>query len=37
VAGNASSSLVVIDPSSNTVRTSIDLGLGDEPTGIAFA
>src|ERR1700758_3459477 len=37
VACNASSSLVVIDPSSNTVRTSIALGLGDEPTGIAFA
>jgi phospholipase C len=37
VACNASSSLVVIDPSSNAVIKSIDLGLGDEPTGIAFA
>jgi YVTN family beta-propeller protein len=37
VACNASSLLVVIDPSSNAVRTSIDIGLGDEPTGIAFA
>ena len=37
VACNASSSLVVIAPSSNTVSTSIDIGLGDEPTGIAFA
>ena len=37
VACNASSSLVVIDPSSNAVIKSIDIGLGDEPTGIAFA
>ncbi|HXO09089.1 MAG TPA: beta-propeller fold lactonase family protein, partial [Solirubrobacteraceae bacterium] len=37
VACNASSSLVVIAPSSKTVSTSIDIGLGDEPTGIAFA
>jgi len=37
VACNASSSLVVINPSSNQVIKSIDLGLGDEPTGIAFA
>jgi phospholipase C len=37
VACNASSSLVVIDPASNAVITSIDIGLGDEPTGIAFA
>ena len=37
VACNASSSLVVIDPSSNTVSKSIDISLGDEPTGIAFA
>jgi phospholipase C len=37
VACNASSSLVVIDPASNAVLTSIDIGLGDEPTGIAFA
>ena len=37
VACNASSSLVVIAPSSNTVSKSIDIGLGDEPTGIAFA
>ncbi len=37
VACNASSSLVVIAPSSNTVSKSIDIGLGDEPTGIAFS
>ncbi len=37
VACNASSSLVVIDPSSNSVLQSIDIGIGDEPTGIAFA
>jgi phospholipase C len=37
VACNASSSLVVIAPSSNTVVGSIDIGLADEPTGIAFA
>jgi len=37
VACNTSSSLVVIDPSSNSVLRSIDLGIGDEPTGIAFA
>jgi phospholipase C len=37
VACNASSSLVVIDPANNAVITSIDIGLGDEPTGIAFA
>ena len=34
---NASSSLVVIDLSTNTVSESIDIGLGDVPTGIAFA
>ena len=34
---NASSSLVVISPSNNEVTKSIDIGLGDEPTGIAFA
>jgi phospholipase C len=34
---NASSSLVVINTASNAVIKSIDLGLGDEPTGIAFA
>jgi phospholipase C len=34
---NASSSVVVIDPAANTVVKSIDIGLGDEPTGIAFA
>jgi phospholipase C len=34
---NASSSLVVLDPSSNTVTESIDLGIGDMPTAIAFA
>lgn len=37
VACNASSSLVVIDPASNAVIGSIDIGRGDEPTGIAFA
>ena len=37
VACNTSSSVVVIDPSSNSVLRSIDLGIGDEPTGIAFA
>ncbi len=37
VACNTSSSLVVIDPSSNTIIASIDIGLGDDPTGIAFA
>jgi phospholipase C len=36
VACNASSSLVIIDPSTNTVSRSIDIGIGDEPTGIAF-
>jgi phospholipase C len=34
---NASSSLVVINPAGNAVIQSIDIGLGDEPTGIAFA
>jgi YVTN family beta-propeller protein len=33
---NASSSLVVIDISSNQVIESIDIGLGDVPTGLAF-
>jgi phospholipase C len=37
VACNTSSSLVVIDPSSNSVVRSIDIGIADEPTGIAFA
>jgi len=27
----------VIDPSSNSVIESIDIGLGDDPTGVAFA
>ncbi len=36
VACNVSSSLVVIDTSSNTVIDSTDIGLGDDPTGIAF-
>ncbi|HEY5318802.1 MAG TPA: alkaline phosphatase family protein [Solirubrobacteraceae bacterium] len=36
VACNTSSSLVVIDPSTNAVLDSIDIGLGDDPTGIAF-
>jgi phospholipase C len=34
---NASSSVAVIDPATNAVVTSIDIGLADEPTGIAFA
>jgi phospholipase C len=34
---NTSSSLAIIDTSSNTVTQSIDIGLGDDPTGIAFA
>lgn len=34
---NTSGSLVVIDPSSNAVVKSIEIGLADEPTGIAFA
>jgi phospholipase C len=33
---NASSSLAVIDTSSNEVIESIDIGLGDVPTGLAF-
>ncbi len=37
VACNASSSLVVIAPSRNTGVASIDIGLADEPTGIALA
>jgi phospholipase C len=36
VACNTSSSLAVIDTSSNTVIDSTDIGLGDDPTGIAF-
>jgi phospholipase C len=36
VACNASSSLAVIDTSSNAVIESIDIGLGDVPTGLAF-
>ncbi|MGH2894944.1 MAG: beta-propeller fold lactonase family protein [Solirubrobacteraceae bacterium] len=34
---NASSSVVVIDPATNAVVKSIDIGIADEPTGIAFA
>ena len=37
VACNTSSSLVVIDTSSNAPIASIDIGLGDDPTGIVFA
>ncbi len=37
VACNVSSSLVVINPSTNTVLQSIEIGLGDGPTEIAFA
>ncbi|HEX3615453.1 MAG TPA: alkaline phosphatase family protein [Solirubrobacteraceae bacterium] len=36
VACNSSSSLAVIDPSTNTVVASIEIGLGDDPVGIAF-
>jgi phospholipase C len=34
---NVSSSIVVIDPSSNAVIAATDIGLGDGPTQIAFA
>jgi phospholipase C len=37
VACNVSSSMVVIDPVSNAVIQSIEIGLGDGPTEIAFA
>jgi YVTN family beta-propeller protein len=37
VACNSSSSLAVIDPSSNAIVSSIEIGLGDDPVGIAFA
>lgn len=37
VACNSSSSLAVIDPSSNTVTAAFEIGLGDDPVGIAFA
>ena len=37
VACNVSSSIVVIDPSTDTVVQSIEIGLGDGPTEIAFA
>jgi phospholipase C len=37
VACNSSSSLAVIDPSSNTIVSAIEIGLGDDPVGIAFA
>ena len=33
---NASSTLVVIDPSTNAVIENVVIGLGDAPTGIAF-
>ncbi|MBO0767112.1 MAG: beta-propeller fold lactonase family protein [Solirubrobacterales bacterium] len=36
VASNSSSSIAVIDPSSEKVTSSLELGLGDDPTGIAF-
>jgi phospholipase C len=36
VACNTSSSLVIIDASTNAVTQSTDIGLGDGPTGIAF-
>ncbi|HTW13059.1 MAG TPA: alkaline phosphatase family protein, partial [Solirubrobacteraceae bacterium] len=34
---NSSSSLAVISPATNAVTDSIEIGLGDDPTGIAFA
>jgi phospholipase C len=34
---NTSGSLVVIDPSSNAITNTVEIGLADEPTGIAFA
>jgi phospholipase C len=37
VACNSSSSLAVIDPATNTVSNSLEIGLGDSPTAIAFA
>jgi phospholipase C len=37
VACNSSSSLAVIDPSTQTVTDSFEIGLGDDPVGIAFA
>jgi phospholipase C len=37
VACNSSSSLAVIDPATNTVADSLEIGLGDSPTAIAFA
>ncbi|HEX3803985.1 MAG TPA: alkaline phosphatase family protein [Solirubrobacteraceae bacterium] len=37
VACNSSSSLAVINPSTNTVTASFEIGLGDDPVGIAFA
>lgn len=37
VACNSSSSLAVIDPATDTVSGSFEIGLGDDPTGIAFA
>jgi phospholipase C len=37
VACNVSSSMVVIDPSTDSVVQSIEIGLGDGPTEIAFA
>jgi phospholipase C len=36
VACNVSSSLVIINTANNTVSESIEIGLGDGPTGIAF-
>jgi hypothetical protein len=29
--------VVVIDPASNAITNTIEIGLADEPTGIAFA
>jgi phospholipase C len=36
VANNSSSSVALIDPATNAVTGSLELGLGDDPTGIAF-
>ena len=37
VANNTSSTLSVIDVATNAVTATVDLGLSDEPTTIAFA
>jgi YVTN family beta-propeller protein len=34
---NVTSTLALIDTATNTVSQTVQIGLGDEPTGIAFA